>query len=208
MKKHIPPLRFNFLTKFFDSFLRICMKEYKIKNEFINLAKIKKNDKILDLGCCTGTLLKILAKKKKTTKIYGIDINISALKIAKNKLINTKTILKKYNGIKIPFEDNFFDTIFSSLVIHHIPKKDRVLIFFEIKRVLKEDGNLFILDFGKQQNIYGKLITSIIKLIEPIEDNLKGKIPFYLKQTKFKGIKGHKHYKTLFGELTIYSGKK
>ncbi|MBS3159959.1 class I SAM-dependent methyltransferase [Candidatus Woesearchaeota archaeon] len=206
-KEYIPALKFKSLTRFFDLFLKTFMKEEKIKKSFIKLAKLKDNFTILDFGCGTGTLLKIINKNVKSN-LYGVDIDKHILNTARNKLLNSNIVLKRYDGIKLPFENNFFDIVFSSLVIHHLPK-NRIPTFLEINRILKPNGKFYILDFGKQKNTYGRFVTGIIKRFEPIEENLKGEISLYLNQANFKDTKENKHhYKTLFGELTVYSGEK
>jgi ubiquinone/menaquinone biosynthesis C-methylase UbiE len=62
-EKFIPAFDFNFLTKSFDLFISIVIPEKRIKGELIDLMDIKEEDKILDFGCGTGTLL-ILGEKE------------------------------------------------------------------------------------------------------------------------------------------------
>jgi ubiquinone/menaquinone biosynthesis C-methylase UbiE len=91
-EKYIPAFDFHFLTKFFDSFLSFIIPERRIKGELIDLMNIKEDDKILDFGCGTGTLL-ILGKQKHPDAIFeGIDIDPKILKLAKDK-IESKTLI-------------------------------------------------------------------------------------------------------------------
>ena len=52
------------------------------------------------------------------------------------------------NACSLPFEDNFFDVIVSSLVIHNIPTKElREKSLSEMVRVLKPNGVILLQDF-------------------------------------------------------------
>jgi hypothetical protein len=42
------------------------------------------------------------------------------------------------------------------------------------------------MDFGIQRSLYARLLSSVLKFLEPIEDNILGKIPEYLKLSGFE----------------------
>ena len=75
------------------------------------------NGKILDLGGCTGERMKSLFPNK-TEGIYIADISEKALDVAKNHN-GYNTILLDESG-NIPFEDKYFDLVFSNSVIEHV----------------------------------------------------------------------------------------
>ena len=209
-KSFIAALKFKSLTSYFDIFLRSLMQEVKIKNQFIEFAQVKREEKILDFGCGTGNLLFMLAARYPNNELIGVDIDENILKIAHEKLLNKNMIihLDNYNGTKLPYEDNHFDKVLSSLVIHHISTENKLLIFEELRRVIKPGGKIFILDFAKQKSIYSKTIVQILRKLEPIDDNIKGLIPHILKKAEFHNVMDANYYKTWFGGLTIYHGEK
>lgn len=107
---------------------------YKINNEII---------KILDVGCGDGVLFYLFKnkiKKKKNLELYGVDTSEIALKVAKMK--NPGIIFRNANVYELPFESNYFDLIFSSDVIEHVSKPDKMLS--EIKRVGKRNSFIII----------------------------------------------------------------
>jgi len=207
-KNFIPALRFKSLNFIFDRFLEVTMKEEWIKNELINFSKLNNGQNILDFGCGTGTLIKLALEKAPGLNIVGLDIDQNILDLAVKKLKTYKTQLVKYNGINIPFSDSHFDKVISSLAIHHIESDNKVLIFKEIGRVLKTTGEIYILDFSEPKDVYSQFVTSILKHIEPIHDNIEGKIPEMLNESGFIDISQNGYYKTGFGPLTIYCGTK
>lgn len=205
---YIPALRFRILTKLFDRFLKVTMREYAIKSELIAVSNILHNYKILDFGCGTGTLIKMVLERYPDVSIVGVDIDPDILNVAEKKLKNYKIQLDIYDGMVLPYGDDQFDVILSSLVIHHIDSVDKMQSFAELKRVLRPNAKILILDFAVPEDLYSKIITSILKWLEPIQDNIEGKIPGLLVQSGFNNVKNLGYYKTLFGALTIYCGTK
>jgi SAM-dependent methyltransferase len=97
------------------------------------------NKNVLDLGCGPGWFSKMYAQGG--AKVTGMDITEKATRTAKRylelrKLDNGNVV--RGDGQKLPFENNSFDLVSSCGVIHHIP--DPLLVFHEIKRVLKPQG--------------------------------------------------------------------
>jgi ubiquinone/menaquinone biosynthesis C-methylase UbiE len=205
-KNFIPALHFKSLNNLFDRFLKVSMNEEYIKNELIYFSKLNNNYTILDFGCGTGTLIKMILDKIPELNIIGLDIDQNILNIANQKLKLHNPQLIKYNGTNIPFNDNYFDTVLTSLAIHHIYTENKIPIFSEIRRVIKKGGKFYILDFVKPKDMYSKFVTSILKMIEPIHDNIEGKIPGMLIESGFTDISENGYFKTTFGPLTIYCG--
>jgi SAM-dependent methyltransferase len=93
---------------------------------------IKANTTILDIGCSTGLMCRLISKKAK--KVYGIDINNSAIDCAKknNQVNNVEYIhadatVFNYQSIEL------IDCVLLSNVLEHID--DRVLF---IKNIIKK----------------------------------------------------------------------
>ncbi|NRA44562.1 MAG: class I SAM-dependent methyltransferase [Oligoflexales bacterium] len=91
--------------------------------------------RILDFGCDNGLLLNFICNELKGVQGFGIDINPRSINEACKKVVNCQ--FKLFDGLKIPFEDNYFDLIFTSAVIKHIRYEDRERIYNEFRRVSK-----------------------------------------------------------------------
>jgi len=186
------------------------MKETQLKSRLITQLNPKDNENILDFGCGTGTLMLMIKKARPGCVVYGIDIDPQVLEIAETKAQRDRVDihLAKYNGITLPFADENFDKVVTSLVLHHLSREEKFGIFGEIYRVLKIGGELHILDFGIQRSLYTRLLTSVTKLLEPIEDNILGKIPEYLISSGFRDVEEEHSENTLFGTVSFYHSKK
>jgi len=122
---------------------------------FIN----KKNDtmNLLDLGAGLGSKSVAFKKVFKNSNIYGLEtINHDDPDLIEHKphLFYEKIyphLNKKYNinlgmydGLNIPFEDNFFDIIFLYAVIEHISPENRKVFIDTISKKLKKGGYIVI----------------------------------------------------------------
>lgn len=91
---------------------------------------------LLDIGCGAGHHSKDLAQRG--YNVTGIDISPNGLRQAvKIRDINNLSIDFILGDIEnIPFDDNVFDIAFCSLILHHFPKREKLLR--EIARVTKK----------------------------------------------------------------------
>jgi len=109
---------------------------------------IKKGDKVLDLGCGNGRFVNII--KEKGGVYLGCDVSENLINIAKKNYPNENFQVKQ--ALKLPFQNNYFDVIYSIAVLHHIPSKQFRLEFLqEAKRVLKM-GGIFVLTAWKPKD--------------------------------------------------------
>lgn len=108
------------------------------------LAKINKNDIVLDLGCNNGQHSLKIAKHCR--KIVGLDYDQQQLNIAtasaKDKKITNAQFKKQDLEQKLPLKSNSIDKIIFLDVLEHLVKRQQILR--EISRVLKPKGLLFL----------------------------------------------------------------
>jgi SAM-dependent methyltransferase len=106
----------------------------KLCTFLIKKYKIKKGSKILDIGCGNGVIAK--AFNILGMDVYGLDISSSGEKnFEPNKFLIHDLSKKNY-----PFDDNFFDFIFSKSVVEHMNEPD--ILIDESFRMLKNRGDL------------------------------------------------------------------
>jgi len=111
----------------FEQFL--AKKRANLANKFI--PDNARNGNILDIGCGSEPFFLLNTKFKNK---YGIDPFT-------NGKFNDITIKKISAGKdKLPFENNFFDTVVMLAVFEHIDQKQIASIIREIRRILKQDG--------------------------------------------------------------------
>jgi len=104
---------------------------------------------ILEVGVGTGSSLRDYPSSK---QIVAVDISREMLRRVERKLKNYNGSVELCQGDlqNLPFKDGIFDTIFSSWVFCSVTDPVRGLI--ELRRVLKKEGRLLMLEHVKSQN--------------------------------------------------------
>ncbi len=149
--KYLITKALNLGAHFYDSFLKLSMDEQKFRWEIIELANLRGDEKILDIGCGTGTLDLMIAETLDKGSIYGIDVAPKMIEVARKKALRKgkKTDYQIGSSTALPYEDNYFDVVFTSLIFHHLTLEEKTKTLREISRVLKVDGKYISAEFGQ-----------------------------------------------------------
>ena len=112
-------------------------------NKIINLSKIEKNHKILDVGTGTGIIVKnILKQVGKGGYVKAIDISTKMIEVANRKLTADNLDFTVDNIETISDPDQTYDFIIFNNVFPHIINKD--IAIKNAKRMLKNGGSIII----------------------------------------------------------------
>lgn len=134
--------------------------EYDLeKEQFFRKANIKlkqilgdvKGKKVLDVGCGIGSLAFYLAQKG--ANVMGIDLSRNLIEYCReqSKILGLSIEFKVMNAQIPDFEDESFDIILGSRIIHHLP--DIGLFFNRCKRLLKKKGFIAFIEPLKKNPI-------------------------------------------------------
>jgi ubiquinone/menaquinone biosynthesis C-methylase UbiE len=127
----------------------------------IRMFRPSKGMSILDVGCGTGSHLELYQRYK--CNLYGLDLSPSMLELARERLGDTAQ-LDLGDATEMPYKDDKFDLVISMLTLHEMSPEIRLSVLNEVKRVLKDDGRLLLIDFhpGPYQPLQGWISKTII----------------------------------------------
>jgi len=204
--RYIPALGLNRLTPLYDPLLRWVMREAKFKRHLINQAQIQSGHRVLDLGCGTATLTILIKQTHPGAEVAGIDGDPKVLEIGRAKAAKAGVDITLDHGMafQLPYPDDAFDRVLSSLVFHHLTTENKRRTLREVVRVLRPGGELHVVDFGKPHNAYARLVSFVMGRFEEAADNVKGRLPEMFRQAGFDRAEETARYTTPFGTLSLY----
>lgn len=211
--QYIPALKYDWLTPLFDPLLKWTMRETFFKKRLIEQAGIRKEHRILDLGCGTGTLTLLVKRAHPDTKVTGLDGDPKVIEIARVKIKKAGVDVKLDRGMsfKLPYPDNSFDRILSSLLFHHLTPENKLKTMKEVSRVLRPGGELHVADWGKAQNKLMRILFLPVQILDGFtstEDHVQGLMPYFFEEAGFQKVGETERFATLFGTLSLYQGRK
>jgi len=207
---YIPAFGHSLLTPLYDLMMKWAARETTFKPKLVEQARIEKSHRVLDLGCGTATLTILIKKTQAQAEVIGLDADPKILEIAKSKVARAGLDIELDYGtaFELPYPDNSFDCVVSSMVLHHLTRKNKVRSLKEAFRVLRPRGELHVADLGKPQNALMYLPSLIIGRLEETSDNVKGLLLEMLRNVGFDQVEETTRYMTIFGTITLYRARK
>lgn len=122
------------------------------ENRFRQLAlqglTIGRDTKVLDLCCGSGQATQFLVKS--SLNVTGLDASPLSLKRAKQNVPSANYV--EAFAEEMPFADNYFDLVHTSVAMHEMQPVQLQQIFQEVYRVLKPEGIFTMIDFHRPTN--------------------------------------------------------
>lgn len=202
--------KLDFAADWYDIFMSISGAK-RIWQHTLELAGIRRGDRVLDIGCGTGQLA-ILASKLSGDSGYvaGIDLAPHMIQHAQKKAFKKGAKVDFYTGSisRLPFADGTFNIVLSSLTAHHLPRIIKEEGFAETCRVLSYGGRLVLCDFGPPADRFHWTSGLLMKLFahssDHPEDNFTWRLPQILRTAGFSDVRNVSHQDFLGGILRVH----
>jgi demethylmenaquinone methyltransferase / 2-methoxy-6-polyprenyl-1,4-benzoquinol methylase len=106
------------------------------------------------LDVATGTADLAILASKKVPKVTGVDISEGMLEHGRTKVakrgLEQRVVLQRADSAALPFPDATFDAVTVAFGVRNFEELERGIA--EMRRVLKPNGRLFVLEFSKPQH--------------------------------------------------------
>src|SRR5262245_19392880 len=122
-----------------------------LRRKTVELARIAPGERMLDVGCGPGRLAILAATVAGPAgEVCGIDPAPEMIALAHRNAARAGVEVHFEVGVieALPYEDDRFDVVLSSLMLHHLPDEVKRRGFADVRRVLKPAGRFMAVDFG------------------------------------------------------------
>lgn len=163
------------------------MPESKFKTRLVQEANIQGGQRVLDLGCGTATLTILIKQTHPDADVVGLDGDTKILEIARHKAAKASAEITLHEGMTfhLPYAENSFDRVLSSLVLHHLTAEKKQRTLAEVFRVLDSRGEMHVADFRRQN----KALTMMFR------------------EAGFEQVEEYDEYRTIFGTLSLWRAR-
>ena len=153
--------KYDFFNRLFS--LRI---DLLWRKNLVNWMQSDDPKQILDVAAGTGELA-IALWKKFGVKITAVDLSQEMLNLADKKIkqLGADITIQKANAENLPFESNKFDAVSVGFGVRNFENLEKGLS--ELRRVVKENGNVYILEFSKMEGVLSPLYNFYFRKVLP-----------------------------------------
>ena len=214
-KQFTPALGSAKLTPFYDLAIAGLTREKTWRGALVRYVDPQAGDRILDVGCGTGSLVTQLKSTTPECQIVGLDPDPEVLGRAQLKAERLNQSVDWREGFltdELAAELAPMTKVVSSLVFHQTPVAEKKNILGSIWRVLEPGGRLYIADYGHQRtSLMRMLFRWTVQAIDGVEDttpNAEGELPGYMKEMGFDDVQEQQVIPTATGSISIYLARK
>lgn len=130
------------IARFYDRLIEPI--QAGVRRTSVELVSPRPGWQVLDVGCGTGTGMAPYVEAG--CAVTGVDVSAAMLEQAASRMGDRAELIHT-DGDGLPFGDDRFDLVTTSMVLHEVPADKRVPFVAEMARVTKPAGRLLFIDF-------------------------------------------------------------
>jgi ubiquinone/menaquinone biosynthesis C-methylase UbiE len=168
-------------------------------------------DVIADIGCGTGTQLRLLARTCPAATLIGIDPDAAIRERARAKLAGLTPpveLLAGYARDAVTLLGGRGVTkVLSSLVFHQVPLEEKRAGLAAMRQALRPGGSLHVADYGLQRTAKMRKRFRLVQKgdgFDNTEPNARGVLPELMTEVGFDHVEETHVFETVSGSMSIY----
>ena len=208
-----PALGFHALTPLYDRVVALTTRERTFKRALLDQAAIEPGHQVLDVGCGTGTLAIAAQRLQPGVRVWALDADPAILAVAARKARHAGADIAFDLGrsTALPYADERFDSVVSSLFFHHLSWGNKLLTAREMHRVLRPAGELHVADWGRAGGLVSRTAFLPVQLLDGFDttsDNIAGMLPVHFASAGFRQVEETRRIPTALGIVSLYRAAK
>ena len=184
----------------------------RIQREVTALLSLRGYERILDVGCGTGTLTRHIAAALSDVNrsfVVGVDAAERMIAVAKRKAAGIPNIaFESALAEHLPFADRSFDLAVSTMFFHHINVDLKLQALNELWRTLAPGGRAIVVDVSPPTSWFGTLCAwagYVLFQQSEIRENIEGRLEAAFDLSQFQQWRRITHH---FGYVSVYELKR
>jgi ubiquinone/menaquinone biosynthesis C-methylase UbiE len=189
---YTPALGHKALTPLYDGAIALATRERVWRSLLIKAVALKAGERLLDVGCGTGSLLWALARGTPGALLVGLDPDPDVLARAERRAGAGVSFIRGFLDEAFVSAHAPFDVVVSSLVLHQTPLETKRLMLRHMRKALTTGGRLCIADYGQQSSQLMRLaFRATVQALDGMEDtqpNADGVLPTLMAEAGFANV--------------------
>lgn len=145
--------------------------------------------------------------------VVGLDGDPEILERARAKAASAELDVRLDHGLstELPYEDESYDLVLSTLFFHHLTGSAKRRSVEEIARVLRPGGELHVADWGWPSDPLMSLLFTSVRLFDGLEQtraNVRGELPAIFERGGLEAVMEVDRLRTAFGTLSLYRARR
>jgi ubiquinone/menaquinone biosynthesis C-methylase UbiE len=172
-RTYLPAAGHDWALPFYDPIVKLLGGD-SARRVLIEQADLRPGQRVLEIGCGTGSLLMQIAHDQPALELTGLDPDAKALERAQSKADAASIPIRLDRGFSdaLPYPDASFDRAFSCFMFHHLDgAEEKLRTLREVRRVLRPNGQLHLLDFAQPEGHGPSVFARWLHSNHHLEDN-------------------------------------
>lgn len=207
-KAYLPAAGRDWALPLYDPFVKLFGGD-AARRTLLDQSAIGPRQRILDIGCGTGTLAVQLKRLYPGVDLTALDPDPKALARAERKAQRSGVAVKFDRGYsdELPYPDASFDRVLSSFMYHHLRPEDKEKTLREAYRVLRPGGSFHMADFAGPESGHG-FLAHFFHASHRLRDNAGSRILNLMTQAGFEDPGKIAQRSLVFGRVAYYRALK
>jgi ubiquinone/menaquinone biosynthesis C-methylase UbiE len=198
----MPAAGHDWALPLYDPFIKLLGGE-SARQALLEHARLRPKDRVLDIGCGTGTAIVTIKRLHPSVEVVGLDPDPKALARARRKAARAGVSVQLDQGFSdaLPYPDASFDRVLSSFMFHHIRAEEKPHTLREVRRVLTPEGSFHLLDLaGSESGAHG-FVGRRLHSDDLLRDNAEDRVLMLMREAGFRDPKMAARGTIFFGHI-------
>lgn len=211
-KGFTPALGYHVLTPLYDLAIAGLTRESVWRTALVEAAALKPGERLLDVGCGTGSLLRLLQARYPDAVLSGLDPDPAVLTRARKKAQGPRRTPVFHQGFLTAGylkAQGPFDVLVSSLVLHQVPLAVKHSLLTLMRQGAAAQGRLLIADYGWQRTAMMRFaFRNTVQRLDGRTDtqpNADGVLPALLFEAGWTDVQEIRVTPTWTGAISLYT---